>query len=110
VYTSAFPRCLTRKGYIDLASPSFELPVLILVTEDTVAIELFEGVCSSGFAFSLVLVRGRCDLGSRAGAAFVTVVTAPIPFTEDFTTGSSLVLSSTRSSIGIGYRISPARI
>jgi hypothetical protein len=104
VYTSAFPRCLTRKGYIDLASPSFELPVLILVTE------LFEGVCSSGFAFSLVLVRGRCDLGSRAGAAFVTVVTAPIPFTEDFTTGSSLVLSSTRSSIGIGYRISPARI
>lgn len=95
---------------MDLVSPSFELPVLILVTVETVAIEVLEGVCSSRFDFSLALVGGRCDLGSSAGAAFVTVVTAPIPFTDDFTTGSSLVLSSTNSSIGIGYRISPAHV
>lgn len=96
---------------MDLASPSFEFVGLSRDTEDTVATELLEVVGSRVFDLSSVFVGGRCGLGSTAevGAAFVTVVTAPIPFTEDFTTGSSFVLSSTKSSIGIGYNISPVR-
>jgi hypothetical protein len=101
---------LTRKGYIDLAS-SFKLVGLSRVTDDTEAADVFEVICSSVFDLSRVLVGGRCCLRSiaDAGAALVTVVTAPMPFTDDFTTGSSFVLSSTRSSIGIGYKISLAK-
>jgi hypothetical protein len=56
-----------------------------------------------GFCRSRPLVTDRFNLESEPeGAVLVTVVTAPMPLTEDFTTGSSLVLSSTSSCIGIG--------
>lgn len=52
----------------------------------------------------LVLVEDRVILLSELpGAALVTVVTAPRPLTADFCTGSSSVLSTIRSCIGIGY-------
>jgi hypothetical protein len=106
VYTSVFPRCLTRKGYIAL-SVSFVAVGASLVTDETVVIELFELVCSRVFDLSSPFVAVRATLGSKAVLEedLVTVVTAPIPFTDDFWTGSSLVLSRTRSCIGIGYRI-----
>jgi hypothetical protein len=49
----------------------------------------------------LKAIRGRPTY-SVLDEDLVTVVTAPIPFTDDFWTGSSLVLSRTRSCIGIG--------
>jgi hypothetical protein len=74
------------------------------VTEVIVATEVLEVVCSRVFVRSMPLVTVRLSLGSELElAVLATVVTAPIPLTEDFTTGSSLVLSSTRSCIGIGY-------
>jgi hypothetical protein len=74
------------------------------VVDAIVATELFELVCSRVFDLSRPFVTVRPILGSRAvlDEDLVTVVTAPIPFTDDFWTGSSLVLSRTRSCIGIG--------
>ena len=64
MYTSDFPRCLTRKGYIDLASLSFELVEFSFVTELIVATELLETVCSRVFCRSRPFVAVRLSLGS----------------------------------------------
>jgi hypothetical protein len=89
---------------MDRASASFVTLGVSLVTDVTVVTELLELLCSRVFDLSKPFVTVRLNLGSTAvlDAGLVTVVTAPMPFTDDFTTGSSLVLSNTRSCIGIG--------
>lgn len=76
------------------------------MTDATVATELLETVCSSVPALSkpFVCVRLKFTRESEAepDAVLVTVVTAPMPLTVDFCTISSLVLSRTRSCMGMG--------
>jgi len=88
---------------MDLLSASLVVDGASLVTELTVVMDWFELVCSSVFARSMLLVPARFKLSlDSEPAVFVTVVTAPIPLTEDLTTGSSFVLSRTSSCMGIG--------
>lgn len=75
----------------------------ILVTEEIVDTELPVLVCSKLVGLS-PFVGGLMRRASAedAEAGFATLVTAPIPLTDDLTTGSSFVLSRTNNCMGIG--------
>ncbi len=92
-----------RNGNMDFALSSRLVEVTIFVVDAIVDTEAVVFECSNEVGRS-PFVLARLSLVSVAdGAVLVTVVTVPKPLTEDFTTGSSFVLSRTRSSIGIGY-------
>lgn len=92
-----------RNGNMDFASPSRLVDVTVLDTDVVDVTEVLVFVCSKVLGRS-PFVLTRLNLTSVADPALrVTVVTAPRPFTEDFTTASSFALSRTRSSIGIGW-------